>query len=211
MCQVFSIANYSITSKELGNQYAQMCIFESKGLIIREYDQWWERTGRYAQGEEADKKWFDDVKSLQAFVGTHCKYAIIYQYSLKNIYYSDKDTVLEFASGTGIWTKVCNTFNYIRFNILQYLIENTNVKSVHCIDGNEEVLKILLSKYEEKRSNITCTVADIFTWNPPSNEVSLKLYSEKSANIRLFSRQQCLWGFSSAMYHHPKQVIFFQQ
>jgi ubiquinone/menaquinone biosynthesis C-methylase UbiE len=54
-----------------------------------EYDEWFERKGRYDQGEEANAAWFADVEAaFAAFDAVHFT-----------------GDVLELAPGTGIWTE----------------------------------------------------------------------------------------------------------
>lgn len=54
-----------------------------------EYDEWWERRGRYDRGPAWNKLWFDEVAVLEAAVRA----------------LGPVDEALELAPGTGIWTK----------------------------------------------------------------------------------------------------------
>jgi len=108
-----------------------------------EYDQWWDRVGRYAEGEEKDKKWNDDIKSAQGSIGS---------------FISKEDKVLELASGTGIWTK--------------FLAESVDVAKIKCVDGTKETLEVLKDKFiksglEKKLNHIEFEVADLLgEWTP---------------------------------------------
>jgi demethylmenaquinone methyltransferase/2-methoxy-6-polyprenyl-1,4-benzoquinol methylase len=53
-----------------------------------EYDQWWERRGRYDRGEDENRIWLSEVASLQQLVDAAAL----------------TDDVLELAGGTGNWT-----------------------------------------------------------------------------------------------------------
>jgi demethylmenaquinone methyltransferase/2-methoxy-6-polyprenyl-1,4-benzoquinol methylase len=55
----------------------------------REYDQWWERTGRFDRGPEANARWFDEGATLNRALDR----------------FNPKGHVLELACGTGIWTE----------------------------------------------------------------------------------------------------------
>eukprot|EP00026_Physarum_polycephalum_P008747 Phypoly_transcript_08847.p1 GENE.Phypoly_transcript_08847~~Phypoly_transcript_08847.p1 ORF type:complete len:280 (+),score=44.97 Phypoly_transcript_08847:131-970(+) len=108
-----------------------------------EYDEWWERVGRYSLGEEEDKKWRDDIQSVQNFI---CKHI------------SKDDKVLELACGTGNWTKT--------------LVEKLDVSKIKCVDGAPETLEVLKGKFTksgiaEKLNRIEFEVADLFgDWQP---------------------------------------------
>ena len=54
-----------------------------------EYDEWWERRGRYAFSEETERVWWDDVEEVRAFLRARLK----------------GTEALELACGTGIWTQ----------------------------------------------------------------------------------------------------------
>jgi demethylmenaquinone methyltransferase/2-methoxy-6-polyprenyl-1,4-benzoquinol methylase len=55
----------------------------------REYDQWWERTGRYDRGAEANARWFEEAATLRRALDA----------------FDPRGRVLELACGTGIWTE----------------------------------------------------------------------------------------------------------
>jgi demethylmenaquinone methyltransferase/2-methoxy-6-polyprenyl-1,4-benzoquinol methylase len=55
----------------------------------REYDQWWERTGRFDRGREANARWFEEAASLRRALDR----------------FQATGEVLELACGTGIWTE----------------------------------------------------------------------------------------------------------
>jgi demethylmenaquinone methyltransferase/2-methoxy-6-polyprenyl-1,4-benzoquinol methylase len=55
----------------------------------REYDQWWERTGRFDRGGEANARWFEEAAALRRALDS----------------FDPRGEVLELACGTGIWTE----------------------------------------------------------------------------------------------------------
>jgi hypothetical protein len=73
-----------------------------------EYDDWWFRRGRYDHGPETTARWFCDVAEAHAALE----------------YFKPTGDVLEFASGTGLWTE----------RLL------SKVTSVTAIDGSAEML-----------------------------------------------------------------------
>ena len=54
-----------------------------------EYDQWWQRRGRYDRGEEENRRWFEEVAEVQARIDSA----------------GLTGDVLELAGGTGNWTE----------------------------------------------------------------------------------------------------------
>lgn len=54
-----------------------------------EYDEWWNRTGRFDHGETLNQQWFDEAQTVQEALE-----------QLGNV-----DSILELACGTGIWTQ----------------------------------------------------------------------------------------------------------
>ncbi len=54
-----------------------------------EYDQWWERTGRFDRGAEANARWFAEAEALRRALDE----------------FGPRGDVLELACGTGIWTE----------------------------------------------------------------------------------------------------------
>jgi demethylmenaquinone methyltransferase/2-methoxy-6-polyprenyl-1,4-benzoquinol methylase len=55
----------------------------------REYDQWWERMGRFDRGSEANARWFEEAATLRRALDE----------------FDPSGQVLELACGTGIWTE----------------------------------------------------------------------------------------------------------
>jgi len=56
-----------------------------------EYEDWWYRRGRYDRGEDANARWFSEVRELRTQVRRHVP---------------DAGGVLELACGTGLWTEL---------------------------------------------------------------------------------------------------------
>jgi 2-polyprenyl-3-methyl-5-hydroxy-6-metoxy-1,4-benzoquinol methylase len=54
-----------------------------------EYDEWWERTGRFDRGPEANARWFEEADALRRALER----------------FDARGEVLELACGTGIWTE----------------------------------------------------------------------------------------------------------
>ena len=64
-----------------------------------EYDDWFLRLGRYDRGEEATRRWFEQVEEVRR--------------ALRALPLDEKN-ILELAPGTGIWTKeLCNRAAHI--------------------------------------------------------------------------------------------------
>ncbi len=55
----------------------------------REYDEWWERTGRFDRGPDANARWFEEAGALRRALEA----------------FDARGYVLELACGTGIWTE----------------------------------------------------------------------------------------------------------
>ena len=102
-------------------------------LRASEYDQWWLRTGRYNRGSEATTTWFEEAAQVRA---------TLRQFNLEG-------SLLEIASGTGIWT--------------EELIKTAS--SVTALDASAAMLALNHTRVNSER--VTYRVADVFEWEPP--------------------------------------------
>jgi SAM-dependent methyltransferase len=93
-----------------------------------EYDDWWYRRGRYAFGPGEQERWDADVAELDRALEA----------------FGPEGSVLELASGTGIWTR-----QLVRL-----------AERVVAVDANAETLARNTPEAE-------LVVADVFDWRPP--------------------------------------------
>jgi len=99
-----------------------------------EYDEWFLRQGRYDRGPEHRDEWFGEIATIEAALRSAVRQTI----------------VLEFACGTGLWTR--------------HLAENNS--RVVAVDAAPEVLAI--NRERVGRPNVQYVEADIFSWTPPA-------------------------------------------
>ena len=92
-----------------------------------EYDDWWHRRGRYELEPDALARWWEDVAEADAALEA----------------FAPRGSVLEFAAGTGIWTR-----KLVRM-----------AERVVAVDANRETLALNTDEAEH-------VVADLFAWRP---------------------------------------------
>jgi demethylmenaquinone methyltransferase/2-methoxy-6-polyprenyl-1,4-benzoquinol methylase len=92
-----------------------------------EYDDWWYRRGRYELEPDALARWWEDVAEADAALEA----------------FAPRGNVLEFAAGTGIWTR-----KLVRM-----------AERVVAVDANAETLALNTDEAEH-------VVADLFEWRP---------------------------------------------
>lgn len=97
-----------------------------------EYEEWWLRQGRYDRGEDFRAVWAAEAERLRAAL-----------HSMGPVAHT-----LEFAPGTGIWTRELATFS----------------QQVTAIDASPEMIAVNQSQLNA--DNVAFEVADIFSWKP---------------------------------------------
>jgi 2-polyprenyl-3-methyl-5-hydroxy-6-metoxy-1,4-benzoquinol methylase len=107
-----------------------------------EYDEWFYRLGRYDRGEEINQRWFNEVDVVKQ--------------ALQKV--GQKNSILELASGTGIWT--------------QELLKIG--KKITAIDASEEVIEINRTKLNSPK--VEYHQIDLFAWEPDT-EYDLLFFS----------------------------------
>lgn len=98
----------------------------------REYDEWFLRQGRYDRGPENRQEWIREVEHIEAVLRTAVH----------------GGEVLEFACGTGLWTR--------------HLAANN--RRVVAVDASPEV--IALNRERVGSDRVSYVLADIFEWTP---------------------------------------------
>lgn len=100
-----------------------------------EYDQWWTQSGRYNQGPEASARFAGEVAEV---------------YAALDRFHAVGD-VLEFASGTGIWT--------------ERLVRTAG--TVTCVDAAPEMIEINRARLAATGAALPRYItADVFDWIP---------------------------------------------
>ena len=97
-----------------------------------EYDEWFLRKGRYDRGPEHRDAWFGEISTIEAVLRATLR----------------QKNVLEFACGTGLWTR--------------HLAENN--RRVIAVDSSPEALAI--NRKRVGLGNVQYVAADIFSWVP---------------------------------------------
>ena len=98
-----------------------------------EYDDWFLRRERYDRGPQLNQQWFDEVEQVRQALHA----------------FQPAGDVLEFASGTGLWTE-------------QLLPHASHVTAV---DAAAET--IALNRLRVRSERVQYVQADIFAWQPP--------------------------------------------
>ena len=109
-----------------------------------EYDEWFYRINRYDRGKDLNNKWFNEIEIIKKSLA-----------SLNNV-----ETILEIASGTGIWIK-------------ELLLIG---KKITVVESSEEMLNINKSKNCALQNRIKYIKSNIFDWK-----------SEKKYDLIFFS------------------------
>ena len=100
-----------------------------------EYDRWFFREGRYDRGEQATRAWFQDIGQVQEV--------------LSDVPLDGAD-VLEFAPGTGLWTKfLCR-----------------RARHVTAVDASSEMIDQARRRLGEFANKVQFVEADLFLWEP---------------------------------------------
>ena len=102
-----------------------------------EYDDWFFRRGRYDRGPDANREWFAEIDDVRDTLGRT-------EWTGRS--------VLELASGTGLWTT--------------WLLDHG--AHVHAVDGSAAMLGQLRATVGSRDVPITTEQADLFTWFPTS-------------------------------------------
>lgn len=97
-----------------------------------EYDEWFYRIGRYDRGEENNQRWFHEVAIVKD--------------ALHKI--APVNSILELASGTGIWTQELLSIG----------------KKITAIDASEEVIAI--NRSQVNSLSVEYHILDLFAWQP---------------------------------------------
>lgn len=97
-----------------------------------EYDEWFYRLNRYDKGKESNDKWFNEVKILKKNL-----------YSLTGVH-----SILEFAPGTGIWTKELALIG----------------DEITAVDSSEEMINLNKEKNKFIQDRIRYENCNIFEW-----------------------------------------------
>lgn len=95
-----------------------------------EYDEWFYRQGRYDRGEQFNARWFNEVDILKSALHQLGKF----------------NSILELASGTGIWT--------------QELLGIGD--KITAIDASQEVIEI--NRYKLNSPKVEYRQVDLFAW-----------------------------------------------
>ncbi|MCL5996204.1 MAG: class I SAM-dependent methyltransferase [Chloroflexi bacterium] len=98
-----------------------------------EYDDWFLRRDRYDRGPQLNQQWFDEVEQVRQALHA----------------FRPAGDVLEFASGTGLWTE-------------QLLPHASHITAV---DAAAETIALNQARVRSER--VQYVLADIFTWQPP--------------------------------------------
>jgi demethylmenaquinone methyltransferase/2-methoxy-6-polyprenyl-1,4-benzoquinol methylase len=99
-----------------------------------EYDEWWLRQGQYVLEPDAERRWFADVAQVELALDE----------------FAPTGDVLEYAAGTGIWTRR-----------LAY-----HARHVTAVDSSLETIALNRSRLPAGAS-VDFLQADIFSWEPP--------------------------------------------
>ena len=101
-----------------------------------EYDDWFLRRGRYDRGQDATRRWFEQVEEVRQ--------------ALRALPLDEKN-ILELASGTGIWTteELCNRAAHLT-----------------AVDASREMITLNLQRLGNQAEKVTFIEADLFDWRP---------------------------------------------
>ena len=139
-----------------------------------EYDEFWLRRGNYALPPADEKRWFADVTQVEEVVHDFLPHG----------------DVLEYAAGTGIWTR--------------HLIRHA--RHVTAVDSSPETRAINQSRLPASAS-VTFVTADIFAWDPPPAAFDLVFFGYWLSHVPA-DRLAWFWG-QVATALRPGGRVFF--
>ncbi len=139
-----------------------------------EYDEFWLRQGNYALAPADEERWFADVAQVEQVVDD----------------FAPVGDVLEYAAGTGIWTRQLARW----------------ARHVTAVDSSPETLEINQSRLPAAAS-VEFVTADIFAWNPPPAAFDLVFFGYWLSHVPA-ERLAWFWGqVGSAL--RPGGRVFF--
>ena len=138
-----------------------------------EYDEWFFRRGRYDRGAEHRAEWFREIGTVESHLLPMVR---------------DKE-VVEFAAGTGLWTK---------------RLLDAGACRILAIDGSPEVLEI--NRARTSTDAVEYEIADVFAWNP-TRVFDIVFFSFWLSHVPQ-SRFEAFWSMVRRSLRPDGQVLF---